>query len=88
MSTKRSILLTSDGEHWYNDCSEPLTGLNEKPYKDAITLEFSKENIRIDSDDEWCLAITITNPNCQIYKLISKLRELPNEFKSIIEIER
>ena len=52
MSSKSTILLTDDNEHWYNDCSEPLTGNNEKPYKDVITLEFSKKNIRIDLNDD------------------------------------
>lgn len=46
MSTKSSIILTRDNEHWYTDCSEPLTGIGE-PYKDVIVLEFSKQNIRI-----------------------------------------
>lgn len=73
MSSKSTILLTDDNEHWYNDCSEPLTGNNEKPYKDVITLEFSKKNIRIDLNDDEDLAISIVNPNCEIYDVLSKL---------------
>lgn len=45
MSTKSSIILTNDNEHWYLDCSEPLS---DNPYRDAITLEFSKRNVRVD----------------------------------------
>jgi hypothetical protein len=73
MSTKSTILLTNNKEHWYNDCSEPLTGANEKPYKDVITLEFSKKNIRIDLNDDEDLVISIVNPNCEIYDVLSKL---------------
>lgn len=73
MSTKSTILLTNDNEHWYNDCSEPLTGIDEKPHKDVITLEFSKRNIRIDLNDSEDLVISIVNPNCEIYDILSKL---------------
>ena len=73
MSSKSTILLTNDNEHWYNDCSEPLTAFGEKPYKDAITLEFSKQNIRIDLNDDEDLVISIINPKCEIYDVLSKL---------------
>ena len=73
MSTKSTILLTDDNEHWYNDRSEPLTGIYEKPYKDVITLEFSKKNIRIDLNDDEDLVISIVNPNCETYDVLSKL---------------
>ena len=73
MSTKSTILLTDNNEHWYNDCSEPLTTLDEGSYKDAITLEFSKQNIRVDMDDEDAIAITITNPDSEIYAIFAKL---------------
>jgi len=75
MSTKSTIILTDDyNEHWYNDCSEPLT--TEPDYKDAITLEFAKENIRVDCNDDYSLVITITNPNCELYNLLSKIKKL------------
>ena len=70
MSTKSTIVLTSDNEHWYTDSSEPLL---KEPHKDAITLEFSKRNIRVDLNDDEDIVITVTNPNCQIYKLLSGL---------------
>lgn len=74
MSTKSTILYTNDAnEHWYNDCSEPLTPLNSEGYKDAITLEFSKQNIRVDMNDEDGLAITITNPDSELYKIFAEL---------------
>jgi hypothetical protein len=70
MSTKSSIILTNDNEHWYKDCAEPLSS---NPYKNAITLEFSKKNIRVDLNDEEDLVITVTNPDCEIYKILSDL---------------
>ncbi len=73
MSTKSTILLTDDNEHWYNDYSEPLTNIDEKPHKNVITLEFSKKNIRIDLNDDEDLVISIINPNCEIYDVLSKL---------------
>ena len=62
MSTKSTIILTDDNEHWYHDCTD-----NE------ITLEFSKKNIRIDANDDEDLVISITNLNSEIYKVLSKL---------------
>jgi len=74
MSTKSTILLTDDAnEHWYSDCSEPLSGLNDNSRKDVITLEFSKKNIRIDLNDSEDLVVSITNPDSEIYKVFSKL---------------
>lgn len=72
MSTKSSIILTSQNEHWYMDSSEPLEDQNGER-KDAITLEFSKENIRIDTNDNEDLIITITNPDSQIYELFESM---------------
>ena len=73
MSTKTSIFLTKDDEHWYSDCGEPL---NKKD--DAITLEFSKKNVRIDINDEDDIVLTITNPDCEIYKRIKNIGTIPN----------
>jgi len=84
MSSKSTILLTNDNEHWYNDCSEPLTGI-----KDAITLEFSKKNIRIDLNDNEDLVISIINPNCEIYDVLSKLAknlEIKEQLNNAIDI--
>lgn len=71
MSSKSTIILTEDDEHWYNDCSEVL---QRKNFKDAITLEFNKKNIRIDLNDSDSLVITITNPNCELYDLLNSLK--------------
>ena len=70
MSTKTSILLTNDHEHWYHDCSEMLSN---EPYRDAIVLEFDKKNIRIDVNDEDDLIITLINPDSKIYKIIDEM---------------
>ncbi len=65
MSTKQTLILTDDDEHWYSDCSEALS-----ESEDAITIEFNKKNIRIDVNDDNCIILTIINPNCELYKLI------------------
>ena len=70
MSTKSTIILTNDNEHWYTDCSEPLA---DNPYRDAITLEFSKRNVRVESNDKEDIVITVTNPDSEIYKVLSDL---------------
>ena len=62
--------MTDQDEHWYSDCLEPT----EMPHKDVITLEFSKKNIRIDLNDKDDLVISIINPNCEIYNIISKIK--------------
>jgi hypothetical protein len=69
MSTKNTILLTNDNEHWYSDCLEPLTVDADRH---VITLEFSKRNIRIDLNDDEDLVISIVNP-CEIYDVLSKI---------------
>jgi hypothetical protein len=63
MSTKSTIILTDDNEHWYHDCID-----------DELTLEFSKKNIRIETNDEDDLVISITNLDCEIYKVLSKIK--------------
>lgn len=78
MSTKASIILTKDNEHWYTDCEEPIS---YKPYLEAITLEFSKKNVRVDINDDEDLVITVTNPNSEIYKLLSDLAKQLRGFR-------
>lgn len=70
MSTKSSILLSSDDEHWYYDIIRPSI---ENPDKNVIILEFNKKNIEVDENNEKSLVISITNSNCDIYKVISTL---------------
>lgn len=72
MSTKSTIILTNDNEHWYSDCSEPLA---ENPYRDIITLEFSKRNVRIELNDDEDIVISLVNPDSEIYKLFYELKE-------------
>ena len=75
MSTKSTIFLTYEDEHWFSDCGEILQGEHN-----AITLEFNKQNIRIDCNDEECLVITITNPHCDLYHLFNS-----REFKDLAD---
>lgn len=70
MSAKNTLFLTSDNEHWYEDSNEML---DESKY--AITLEFSKENIRVDCNDDNDLVITVTNPNSELHSILSHLNQ-------------
>jgi hypothetical protein len=68
MSSKTTIMLTDDNEHWYKDGSEPLSDIDC-----VITLEFSKKNIRIDLNDNDDLVISVVNPDCEIFKVLKGL---------------
>ena len=67
MSTKSTILLTKDNEHWYRDGTE-------------ITLELSKRNVHVDLNDDEEIIITVTNPDSEIYKVLA---DLNNDVKII-----
>ena len=73
MSTKETIILTDENEHWFFDCAEPLA-MN----KDAMTLEFSSKNIRLEQCNKDYIVLTITNPNCEIYKVLLELHKKIN----------
>ncbi len=75
MSVKSTIILTSQSEHWYEDVSVILTD-KQGNSRNGITLEFSMENITIDTQDGEDLIITVTNPDSDIYKLLSKIKQL------------
>lgn len=59
MSTKSTIILSKDDEHWYSDCAAPRGIINKVTRAtdyigDDITLEISKSNIvEKDEDDNW-----------------------------------
>ena len=60
MSTKSTVLLTDDNEHWYFDCSS---------VPDDIIIEIDKKNITILEDDEDNLIISI-KPNTSLYEKV------------------
>lgn len=73
MSSKNTIILTNDfDEHWFSDCSEQKRN-KEGDVKDTITLEFNKENVRIEANDNDCLILTILNVDSELYKIIEKI---------------
>ena len=72
MSTKSTIILTEDNEHWYEDCSEYLE-TKEGKTEFAITLEFSKKNIEILINDTEDLVIFLNNPDSEIFKEFQKI---------------
>ena len=74
MSSKSTLFLTKDNEHAYHDCSEPFED-KKGERKEALTIEFSKSNIRIDLNDQDDLIITIVNVDSDLYKIMSKLKD-------------
>ena len=74
MSTKSTLFLTNDNEHFYQECNEPHYK-DEKWIGDTLVLEMSKRNINILFNDEEDLVIEITNPESELYKHMIKMRE-------------
>ena len=74
MSSKSTLFLTVNNEHFYQEVNEPH-------YKDGkwigntLVLEMSKENINILINDDTDLIIEITNPESELYKYMLKMRE-------------
>jgi len=74
MSSKASIFLTGDNEHFYEECNEPhyegdkFIGFN-------LVLEIEKKNIEILCNDEEALVVEFNNPNSEIYKELIKLKK-------------
>lgn len=62
MSTKGSILLTKDNEHWYYDYSD-----------DSITLEISRDNIQADYSDTEDIIIEIKE-GCDLWKYLEEMQ--------------
>ena len=75
MSTKSTILLTDDNEHWYFDCSG---------VPDDIILEFNKDSIEVLMDDSDELIISIktgTNLYKQAQRSLNKGAWFNNSWK-------
>lgn len=74
MSSKSTIFLTEDNEHFYQDGNEPH-------YKDGeligytLVLEMSKRNINILLNDNDDLVIEITNPESELYTYLMKMQD-------------
>lgn len=74
MSSKSSHILTNDHNgHWFDDCNAPI---GDSGYYE-LTLEFAKENIRIEQNDDKYLTITFIK-ECELLDLLIRcnLREL------------
>lgn len=64
MSTKSTIILSKDNEHWYSDCAAPRGTINKVTKAnefigDDITLEIDKANIVEKDEDLNYVYITI-----------------------------
>lgn len=64
MSSKISIFLTEDNEHWYRDCDD-----------NTFVLEFSKNNISILLNDGDDLVIGI-KPGTELYSYLKKIARI------------
>ena len=73
MSTKSTIFLTKDDEHFYSDCSHPISSKNGEYLGDVLILEMSKKNINILVNDNEDLIIEIFNAESELYEILSKL---------------
>lgn len=72
MSTKSTIILTQDDEHFYEDCSEYLETKSGET-KQGIVLEFSKSNIEILMNDSDDLIIMLNNADSEIFKVFERI---------------
>ena len=76
MSSKGTLFLTKDNEHFYDECNEPH--YTRKPYTAdnfigyTVYLEMSKKNINIEVNDETDLIISI-KPGSELYDLLMKM---------------
>lgn len=70
MSSKGTILLTEDGEHWYNETNSETNGCFD------VEIEIDKKNIiAVDTSYEYDDAIFITlKGDCELAEYINKLR--------------
>ena len=86
MSTKSTILLTSENEHIYFDCSNRFETADETEAQE-INFEFSKKNITLFEDDEdllFCL-----DKDSEAYRFFSKIfrKEVYSEKKENVNTE-
>lgn len=78
MSSKATLFLTNDNEHFYEECNEPH--YKQAPYKAenfegyTIVLEMAKKNIEIVCNDDEDLIIEL-KPGSELYNLMLKMRE-------------
>ena len=77
MSSKGTLFLTNDNEHFYDECSEPH--YTKEPYIAenfigyTIYLELDKSNINIELNNETDLIISI-KPGSELYDLMMKMK--------------
>lgn len=74
MSTKSTLFLTNDDEHFYQDLDDPHYR-GDKWIGDTLVLEMNKKNINILFDGYEELIIEITNPESELYKHMMKMRD-------------
>lgn len=68
MSSKATIFLTNDNEHFYEECNDPHY-VDDKYIGFTLVLEMSKKNIEILVDDNEDLIVEI-KPGCELHKFL------------------
>ena len=74
MSTKSSLFLTSENEHWYEETNEPHHNALGEFIGYTIVMEFDKTNTKIVMDDNQDIMLEIT-PSTELYELIKKMKQ-------------
>lgn len=78
MSSKSTLFLTEDNEHFYEECNSPH--YKQAPYNAenfegyTLVLEMNKRNVKVVCNDDEDLILEI-EPGSQLYKLLLKMRE-------------
>ena len=74
MSSKSTIILTEENEHWYKDGSDYIDS-DSGESKRTIIMELSKSNVEIICNDSEDLVLRFINPDCELYKIISNIND-------------
>lgn len=75
MSAHRTIFLTENNEHCYDDCLEARYDRHNVYKGNAIVLELDKSHCEVIHNNETDLIIQFNDPDSQIYKLIASLKD-------------
>lgn len=74
MSTKSSLFLTRDNEHWYEETSAPCFDKDNNYLGDTIIVEFDKLNAVVLNNDEQDIALKL-RAGTEIHSIISQFNE-------------
>jgi hypothetical protein len=84
MSTKSTIILTKDNEHWYEETNEPL-GSPDNHLGYSIKMEFNRDTCSIEFLDSNYFIISINEP-CHLQEIIKQMKGLDKKQSKILWI--